>query len=93
MLKQPSPVILSTIFRLTVVVQLIWKKELMEYKLVKIDPNIFYFDHLNFIGIERIGGAFSYLKTKYKTEINAKLQDFMNEHGSASMSSIICNNF
>ncbi|XP_050527648.1 E3 ubiquitin-protein ligase RNF123-like isoform X2 [Daktulosphaira vitifoliae] len=89
MLKLPGPVILSTIFRLAMVIQLIWRKELMEYKLVKIYPNIFYFDHLNFIGTERIGGTFPYLKTKYKTEINTKLLEFVNDHGNSSLSSIL----
>ncbi|XP_050423164.1 E3 ubiquitin-protein ligase RNF123-like [Adelges cooleyi] len=74
MFRLPGPVLLSTFFRLAFVLQRLWKQELMEYKLVQIYPNIFYVDSFNYYGIERIGGTFSYLKNKYKNEIDLKLR-------------------
>lgn len=74
MLRLPGPVLLSTFFRMAFVLQRLWKQELMEYKLVQIYPNIFYVESFNYYGIERIGGTFSYLKTKHKNEIDLKLQ-------------------
>jgi len=73
MLKLPNPVLLSTFFRLSFLVREFYKEELEEQKEVKIHANVFYLDDYNCSGIERVGGLFSYLKSKYREIIKSKL--------------------
>lgn len=73
MLKLPNPVLLSTFFRLSFLVREFYKEELIEEKEIKIHTNVFYLDDYNCSGIERIGGLFSYLRSKYQEIIKSKL--------------------
>lgn len=73
MLKLPSPVLLSTFFRLSFLIRELYEKELKNVKEIKIQPNIFYLDDYNYFGIERIGGLFPYLKLKYQELIKSKI--------------------
>lgn len=69
---------LSTCLRLSFLVRELYKEELAEEEEVKIQPNIFYLEDYNFLGIERVGGLFHYLKTKYKQSLNLKLPSHLN---------------
>lgn len=72
MLRLPGPVLLSTFFRLSYLLRELYKEEISKDKDVKIQPNIFYLESCNYFGIERIGGSFSHLKSKYHKIIKPK---------------------
>lgn len=73
MLRLPGPVLLSTFFRLSFVVRELWNEELGDETDIKTQPDIFYLEKYNFFGIDRIGGTFSFLKTKYEEFLKSKL--------------------
>lgn len=83
-LKLPSPVLLSTLFRMLYVVRDLWNEELKEDNIARVHQNIFYLENFNYFGIDRIGGTFSYLRSKYIDNINSKLggHDFKSENNS-----------
>lgn len=51
----------------------LWNEELSEKRDAKILSDIFYMENYNYFGSERIGGAFIYLKSKYKEDVKLKL--------------------
>jgi len=65
--------LLSALFRLSCVVRELWNGELKEDNVARVQHGIFYSDHFNYFGVDRIGGTFSYLKSKYGD--NAKPKD------------------
>lgn len=69
MFKLPSPVLLSTFFRMSFLVRDIWNAELAAEKQPRVQSNIFYLDNYNYFGIDRVGGTFSHLKSKYRDVI------------------------
>jgi len=69
MLKLPSPVLLSTFFRLSFLAHDLCKEELLDEKDLKVNSNIFYLKNYNHFGVERVGGAYPFLKRKYKETI------------------------
>ncbi|VVC25271.1 Concanavalin A-like lectin/glucanase domain,SPRY domain,Zinc finger, RING-type,B30.2/SPRY domain [Cinara cedri] len=73
MFKLPSPVLLSTFFRMSFLIRELWNEELKDEKEVKVHSNIFYLENYNYFGIDRIGGTFSYLRSKYQKIIKPKL--------------------
>lgn len=73
MFKLPGPVLLSTFFRLSFLMRDLWKEELGEEKTVRVHPNVFYIDNYNYFGLERFGGTFLYLKSRYQEDVKLKL--------------------
>lgn len=82
---------LSTFFRLSFLVREFYKEELKEEKEVKIHSNIFYLNDYNCLGIERIGGLFQYLRSKYQEVIKSKLESsFYNNQPDDENDNISC---
>lgn len=72
-LRLPSPVLLSSFFRLSFLLRELWNEELKEENDVLIHPNIFYLENYNYFGVERVGGLFTHLKMEYRKIINSKI--------------------